>query len=556
MINETPASLGPKVAIDIETDEHDHFVGGCIYDGGDRVFYITDSAQFQSLVANKKIIGYNVKADLHWLKQMGLSVTPDDIYSDPMIKSYVISSNREDQGLKAVAREELGWKWPSYRDMVGSGRKKVTLDKQEIEKVAEYCGMDTLAAWKLDEHLEAKLSPAQKKLYYGIELPTYRLLWEMESTGVEISLTRLNELDKEFDDQLRVLFANLQGFKAFWNPNSPPQNKEVLKQYGIHVVKTDKAALEPYKSQPIVSTLLAYKRLKKLHSTYVCAFRQFPTLPVIHTTFNQVALQTDGGLHGIRTGRLSSNNPNLQNIPSHGEGLKLREMFVPRQGKVFIDADYSQIEYRLLAHYSQEAHLVKAFLNGFDVHEATAKLILGKTSVTKEERGIGKLLNFASVYGSQAERISIAAKITRAEAQTFLDNYWQSLPKVAQWVTQTKILARARGGVTTMSGRWIPLPDLSSKSKWDRMHAERAAVNYVIQGSAADILKVAMLELKKQGFTAVLQVHDELLFEAEPDKAEATLAKVKQIMENVVQLSVPLVADVHVGKTWREAKNE
>ncbi len=554
--------VGPIVSIDIETDEHDHFVGGGIYDGGPTILYITDAKSFCDSISGRKIMGYNVKSDLNWLGLMGLCVSSADIYSDPMIQAYVVNSNRPDQGLKAVAMEVLGWKWPSYKDMVGIGRKKITLDKQAVQDVAEYCAMDTLACWRLNDYFEKNFNQSQRSLYTNVELPTYRILWDMECKGIRIDTAKLDTLNTDFSKEVMLAETALRAYSITWNPNSPKQTLEILHSLGIFVDATDKPTLLTYLAQPrssltdvsVIEKLLTYKKIKKLHSTYVVAMKErTATTDVIHTTFNQVAMQDDGSMKGIRTGRLSSNNPNLQNIPASrkGEtyGNRLRSMFVPRQGKVFIDVDYSQIEYRLLAHFSQDTNLVRGFNQGMDVHDVTGKL-LGC------DRKVGKTLNFASIYGAQAGKIAITAGVTEQQAEQFLKDYWIKLPQVKTWKDSALLLAQSRGGVTTMSGRFIPLPDLKSRNKWKRMHAERAAINYIIQGSAADIIKVTMIELDKQGYKPLLQVHDELIFEVEPATADADLKKIKQIMENVTKLSVPIVADAHIGTNWNEAKGD
>ncbi len=551
--------LGPKIALDIETDEKDGFVGGAVYDSSSIIYYFTNPIQFKDQVRGKQLIGYNIKADLNWLGQMGLTIPSTSITSDPMIQAYVVNSNRDDQGLKAVAMEVLGWKWPSYRDMVGIGRKKITLDKQEIEKVAEYCCMDTLAAWKLDEYFTKTFNKQQRDLYTNIELPCYRLLWDMECNGIKLNTTTLSQINTDFSKEVILAEAQLRAYNFTWNPNSPPQTLVMLNKLIPHYffTETNKPTLLAYKiastnPHPVIDQLLAYKKIKKLHSTYVVAMTErTQTTDIIHTTFNQVAIQDDGSLKGIRTGRLSSNNPNLQNIPSSkkGEtyGNRLRSMFVPRQGKVFIDIDYSQIEYRLLAHFSQDTNLVKGFNTGLDVHDVTGKL-LGCS------RSVGKTLNFASIYGAGEDKISLTAGIPVAQAAGFLKAYWQKLPQVLQWKNTSLMLAKARGGISTMSGRFIPIPDLKSKNRWKVMHAERAAINYIIQGSAADIIKVAMLEVNKQGYKPVLQVHDELIFEVDPTTAQEDMKKLVSIMENVVKLSVPIIADAHIGSNWNDAK--
>lgn len=548
-INETPDKLDDIVAIDVETDEKDNFVGGCIYDGGPYLFYYTDLSRYLRQLESKKLIGWNLKGDMHWLNKWGGKFTADDIHGDAMLMSYCLDSTRESQGLKDVAKSELRWEWPSYKDIVGSGHKKQTLDKHPVEKVAEYCGMDTLATWKLYNKFAMSMGASVKNLYWNVELPVYKILFNMETNGVRVSEDKLKELDIKFKAQMDTLLAKLHVYKADWNPNSPKQTVEVLNANGIKVESSDKQALSAFAGTALVDDLLAYRKVAKLHSTYVVAFRALPSLPYIHTTFNQISYQqNEGTFKGIRTGRLSSDNPNLQNIPSSGEGELIREAFIPREGKVFIDADYKQIEYRLLAHFSKDQRLIEGFIRGDDVHDVTGRL-LGCS------RKVGKTLNFASIYGARADKIAYTAGVSVQDAQSFLDKYWKELPKVRQWIDSTLMVAKSRGGVSTMSGRWIPLPDLKSSNKWNRMHAERAAINYVIQGSAADILKVAMIELNKHGYHPVLNVHDELLFEVDLKcNLKAAVKEIKKIMNSVVQLAVPLSADVHLGRNWKEAK--
>jgi DNA polymerase-1 len=466
-----------------------------------------------------------------------------------MIMSYVVNSNRESQGLKDVVQQELHRTRPTYKDIVGKGNAKKTLDKQEIAFVAEYCCQDAIDAFELHYHFDKMLMPAQRKLYEQIELPVYRLLWDMEVKGIKIDTKRLDELKVEFGTEVDQIELLLKKYDSEWNPRSPKQTIEVLNKNGIHVKSSDKVALLPFKGTPLVDTLLRHRRIAKLTSTYVDAFRQLPTMPYIHTTFNQVSLQ-DGDYKGIRTGRLSSNNPNLQNIPAKQDGTKLRELFIPNEGMVMIDADYSQIEYRLLAHFSKEPALLETFRTGGDVHETTGRLL-------GTGRDIGKTLNFASIYGAQAGKIAYTAGISETEADTFLRKYWSVLPRVKSWIERVKFMARSQKGVSTMSGRWIPLPEINSRKKFERLHWERAAVNYVIQGSAADIIKVAMLNVAKHGYDPLLQVHDELLFEfakTDPRGIRNIAKSIRRIMNSVVQLSVPLDVDLQLGYNWREAK--
>lgn len=547
-------SLGPIIAIDVETDEHDHFVGGAAYDGGKLVYYWTKSSDYIAAIYGKQLVGFNVKGDLNWLKGWGANIVSTQLQDDPMIMSYVVNSNRSSHGLKDLSHDILKWHWPKYKEMVGKGKAKRTLDKQDVEKVAEYCGMDTLATWRLYEHFNKMFTKPQRDLYNNVELPVYRLLWDMECKGIRINTTALDALDAKMGQEAKTARAQLGMYSLAWNPNSPAQTLEILRANGIFVSSTGKPELKKHKHHQLVNDLLDYRKVTKLYTTYVQPMKARNS-DIIHTTFNQVAMQGDGKGLGIRTGRLSSNDPNLQNIPAKrtaGDyGSQLRDLFIPRQGKVFIDADYSQIEYRLLAHFSQEPSLVSGFHAGADVHSVTGNLLAPNDP---NARSIGKTLNFASIYGAGADKIADTANVTPSQAQAFLDAYWLKLPKVKQWMDRTVMLAKSRGGVSTMSGRFIPLPELKERVFWKRMHAERAAVNYIIQGSAADIIKVAMLELKKNGYESVIQVHDELIFEADPLTAEADLVKIKQIMENVVKLTVPIVADAHIGSTWDAAK--
>lgn len=546
-IDPSNAVLKDLIALDIETDEQDNFVGCGMWDGT-TCLYVTKQTALSGYVLGKRIIGYNVKTDLHWLRLMGVQCSSADVFSDPMIMSYVVNSNRESQGLKDVAEEELKRKRPSYKDIVGKGRDKKTLDKHDVDFVAEYCCQDAIDAWDLHFHFEKLFTPAQKHLYNSIELPVYRALYDMEAQGILIDTAKLDQLSKEYKIEIEQIEQILRQFDSEWNPRSPKQTIGVLNANGIPVRSTDKVALLQYKGQPIVDALLRHRRVSKLASTYVEAFRSIPTMPYIHTTFNQVSYQQDEGTYkGIRTGRLSSNNPNLQNIPAKKDGAKLRELFIPRKGLVMIDADYSQIEYRLLAHFSKEPALLETFRTGGDVHETTGLLL-------NTSRDIGKTLNFASIYGAQAGKIAVTAGITEGEADTFLRKYWSVLPRVKSWIERIKFMARSQGGVSTMSGRWIPLPGIQSRKKFERLHWERAAVNYVIQGSAADIIKVAMLNCIKANYRPLLTVHDELLFEVDPRGLRQNAKAIKQIMRNVTQLSIPLDVDVHLGYNWKEAK--
>ena len=555
-------------AIDIETDESDkpNFVGLGLsaWSGPKVVYYFSQlTPQLKECLERSHLIGHNVKSDIKWLRGWGCKIKAAQIYHDSMIMAYSRCTTEENYGLKKLAEKELGWKWPSYREMVGKGKAKKTLDKQEVERVANYCGMDTAASLelcylylernKLDKRVSA---PNWLKYYYQIELPIYRLLLDMETEGIRLDVSSLSKLDGSYQQIISTLERQLTAVVP--NPNSPKQILEVLfPRLGIREKSTGAKVLKRYaEKHEIIKTILQYRKYTKLQGTYTGAFLSLSSLPMVHSRFNQVSYNTSTeSSFGIRTGRLSCSEPNLQNIPSHGQdGDSLRSLFIPRESYLLYCADYSQIEYRLLAHFSQEPVLLKAFEQGKDAHAATAQVIYGLDEITKEQRNIGKTVNFAAIYGAQARKVAETTGLSEEECQTFLDSYFAKLPRVTSWITRTKFKAHSDGGVTTLFGRFIPLPGLKSRDRYEKWHWERAAVNYIIQGSAAEVIKLAMLRVQKVGFLPSLTVHDELLFEIRPSELKVRGRLIKSIMEHIVYLSAPLVVDAGSGKNWCEAK--
>ena len=583
-INPEGAVYAETIIVDVETDERGNFVGIGIMDSPLAVhYYSVLRPDLCALLSVHKIIGHNIKFDARQLKGWGVDIKPEQLVQDTMLKSYVRNSTKESHGLKELAREYLDMEWPSYKDMVGKGKAKVTLDKQEVERVAAYCGDDCIATWRLNEYFDKVMTPAQKSYYGQIELPTMQLLYKMELTGVTVDTEYLKELKKDFDfdivslrQQLQQLLLN-QGYVLKhkkscpkkehvheFNPASPPQVKDVLHSLGYNVPSTDKQSLSAFRKDEFVSTLLELRKVSKVSSTYIDSWLSLPTLPKIHTTFNQIALDaaTDSW-KGIKTGRLSSSEPNLHNIPKPDDdeevettGKALRRAFVASTGNTLIVADYSQIQYRLLAHYSKEPILLNAFRAGQDVHEATGKALgVG--------RSIGKTLNFAAIFGAFPEKIAQVAKCSEDQAKEFLARYWRVLPGVRIWMERVKLLARVHRSVKTILGRTIPINDIDSRDWGLKAHAERTAINYIIQGGEADIMKVAMREVYKAGHMPILQVHDELHFD-EPYKdsdplsqidIQKRVAEIKFIMEGIVKLDVPLTVSIGHGGNWHDAKN-
>lgn len=595
---------GSLVAADCETDEKDNFVGIALCNSNTDVWYYSElNDELKACLSSVLLLGHNLKADARWLKQWGANTRPEMLGHDTMLMSYVRDNSRESHGLKDLALDLLGMSWPSYKEIVGSGAKRQTLDKQDIDIVANYCACDTLATWRLYHYFASKMSPTRLSFYNEHELPLMRILFEMELKGIQIDVDYLKDLQFKINDKFIVMHEELiklldykpvckkscpkKAHKHEFNPSSPIQVKEALRTLGVHVKSTNKSVLKDYTHVPFVSKLLDYKKIAKIKTTYVDALLELPTLPWIHSTFNQVAYDAaDDSWQGIRTGRLSSSDPNLQNIPSPKDeedpedvGKLVRTAFVPSANNTLICADYSQIEYRLLGHFTMEPVIVEAYKNGVDIHKATGEAI-------GASRKLGKTINFAAIYGAGPAKISRTADITPQQAQGFLDAYWKALPRVTAWVKQVKLNAFLNKGIQTIGGRWIPLPSITPygamteaqhtlkkinetrAKRGDRMltlpilanmiqgHNERVAVNATIQGSAADVIRMAMINLKHAGIVPNLQVHDELLFDYGGLEPELFMQQIVNAMTTPYKetLRVPLEVSINSGKNWQEAK--
>jgi DNA polymerase-1 len=580
-VNPEGVPNGTTAVVDVETDESGNFVGiGVMCDPLSVSYYSELRPDVRIFLSNINLIGHNLKFDARQLHSWGVTIHPSHLVQDTMLKSYVRNSTKESHGLKDLAKEYLGMEWPTYKEMVGERREKTTLDKQEVEKVAAYCGDDCVATFRLNAYFDKMMSPTQKGYYNMIELPTMQLLFAMEMRGVTVDVEYLKALKEEFSGEAATLLLDLRTLVADrnysikckkscpkkahtheFNPGSPIQVKEALNTFGYQLVNADKAALEPYRSDEFVNLLMEYRKINKVVGTFLENWLSLPSMPKIHTTFSQVSLdEQSGDWKGIRTGRLSSKEPNLQQISKAGDsdeettGKALRSGFIPSAGKDLVVFDFDQMQYRILAHYTKEPVLLNAFRNGKDVHEETARILLGKDTITKKERSLGKCLNFGAVFGSMPEKIAEIAKCSLEEAEKFYKLYWVRLPGVARWIFRTKNLAHVHKSVKTIFGRVIPLPDIDSRNMYERMHAERTAVNYIIQGSEADIIKLGMLQTTAKGYMPLLQVHDELHFETDPKDTEKAMAEIKGVLDNIVKLDVPLTANGGFGANWFLAK--
>ena len=427
-----------------------------------------------------------------------------------------------------------------------------------------------------------KANPSLWNLYNEVELPLVPVLRKMEQAGVRFDLGLLKQAERELTDELTALEAEITALAGTtFNINSPRQVGEVLfdrlhldakaKKSKNGQYSTSEEVLQALKDKhPVVGKILEQRELKKLISTYISALPNYinPQTGKIHTTYNQTV---------TATGRLSSSNPNLQNLPVRTErGQLIRRAVIPDEGCLFLSADYSQIELRLMAHFSQDPHLLESFRNGQDIHAATAAKIFGVpiSDVTKEQRRRAKTANFGIIYGISAFGLSQQLDCSRAEAKALIDGYFEAFPKVVDYIESQKAFAREHGYVETLFGRRRYLPDINSHNATVRSFAERNAVNAPIQGTAADIIKMAMIAIdrnlqifhtasadcsrlcrdkKSSNLQMILQIHDELCFNVPAEQVEEVKDLVVREMQNVVHLSVPLVAEAAYGKNWLEA---
>ena len=509
-------------------------------------------------------VGQNIKYDYIILARHGVTVFP--ISDDPMVASYLLDPGAGGHGLDDLCRKWLGHENITYQQVVGS--KKAGFETVTPEAARDYACEDADAALILAGLLREKLEQADlNELYDTLELPLVSILAEMEMNGVGLDRDLLETLSQQMGDRLveseKRIYA-LAGRE--FNINSPkqlgailfedlqlPQGKKTQKKTGYSTdveVLTDLARLHELPAE-----ILNYRTLTKLRSTYVDALAGLihPDTGRVHTSFNQTV---------TATGRLSSSDPNLQNIPVRtDEGRRIREAFIPGPGGLILSADYSQIELRILAHYSGDPNLQQAFTSGEDVHTRTAAEIFDvfPALVTPEMRREAKAVNFGIVYGQQAFGLARQLGIERKTAQQYIDQYLKRYAGVKTFMEETMKEARKIGYVTTLMGRRRLLPELKSKNYQARSMAERMAINTPIQGSAADLIKKAMIAVhqavKKQGLKAkmILQVHDELVFDAPENEIETLTSLVREHMEGAAQLDVPLVVDVSHGKNWAEA---
>jgi DNA polymerase-1 len=509
-------------------------------------------------------IGQNLKYDLSVLKRAGLAV--NGVAFDTMVASYLLNPGRTSHGLTAIAAEFLGRGMISYEEATGG--KNLSFALTDLDKATDYAAEDADVALQAAEKMEPMLEEAGlKHLFDELEVPLVPLLSKLEMNGVALDVDQLNELSKELGtrlDSIEERCYKLAGHE--FNLNSPQQLGKVLfEELGLPQMKktkkktaysTDMSVLTQLaETHPLPAELLEYRSVAKLKGTYVDTLPTLvnPDTGRVHTSFNQTV---------TATGRLSSSNPNLQNIPIRSDlGERIRACFIAQPGMLMVSADYSQVELRVLAHLSGDPLLIQDMTSGLDVHTQTASRLFDVEpgDVTKEQRARAKTVNFGVLYGMSAFRLAREQKIELAEAQGIIERYLGRYQGIASFQQSNLAQARGRGYVTTLLGRRRFLPAINYRDRVARESAERMALNTPIQGTAADVIKLAMLKVDKMmraeypEAIMTLQVHDELVFEAPEAKAEKLAARVKEVMEGVLQLKVPLKVDVNWGRNWAEA---
>lgn len=584
--------------LDVETDEKDNMTCLALCPNDKIVYWFSwPSPLHSSIIINtlkkSRLGGQNVKGDIRWLVQNGIPVSIDQVVVDTQLQAYVQASTKKSLRLKDLAKEILGWEWPSYKYIVKDklyrqyaaqqdpslhrigkrGNKllplQVTMDQQPDEVRSQYNSMDALSGMVLANIDRMVHNNRQKRYFQRIELPVMKTIYRMEEKGIKLDIHKLEGLHKEWMIERNNAQEGIikEAGKEF-NPNSPKQVLEQLKKRGHTVISSNAETLSGLTQIPFVNYMLTYRKFFKLTNTYSGPLLEKANADPndrIHASFNQVAFKKSTSKEqGIRTGRLSCSNPNLQNIhgidedaDEAGQAHPLRYVFIPGEGMVFVGSDYSQIEYRILAHESQEPTLLEAYYKGYDVHTATAAKIfdLQIDKVTKDIRLKGKTLNFAIVYGAGPAKIAQMSGCTFEEAKQFIFTYYSKLPGVRAWKQRTLDEAKRVGGVETMFGRFIPIPEVRDYQDNIRWKAERQVIDYRIQGSAADIMKMGMIRLDtKHSLIPVLSVHDEIVLEVKIKDADRCKKILQYELENTVKLSVPVISEATIGKSWGELK--
>lgn len=515
--------------------------------------------------SKKLIVGQNLKYDLQVLRTAGVSVTAK--LFDTMIASYVLHQNSMRHDMDTLARKCLGLETVTFESIAGKGAKQLTFDQIDIQVAAPYAAEDADITYRLYEQFNQRLEGSWAlSVFQEIEMPLMPILADMEYTGVRLDCDLLHQQSADLSRRIVDLQQQIWSLAGEnFNIASTKQLQYVLfEKLMLPVLKktpkgqpstAEEVLQELAVDYPLPKSILEFRSLSKLKSTYTDKLPE-QTSPVterVHTHYNQTV---------TATGRLSSNNPNLQNIPVRTEdGRKIREAFVARPGRKIVAADYSQVELRLMAHLSQDPTLLQAFKNNEDVHSVTAAGVFGVTvdAVTPEQRRRAKAINFGLMYGMSAFGLAKQLGVGRQEAQDYIDVYFNRYPGVHAYMDQARSQAADQGYVETLCGRRLMTPDINSKNALQRRAAERAAINAPLQGSAADIIKLAMINMRPwlqdnaDDISLLMQVHDELVFSVKESRLDEIAKQIHFYMENAISLSVDLLVEIGVGDNWEQA---
>jgi DNA polymerase-1 len=525
-------------------------------------------AALKPILENPEIgkIGQNIKYDCHIF--IGEDIHIKGIAQDTMLQSYILNSTASRHNMDALAKFYLNHDTIHFEDIAGKGVKQVTFDKVDIVEATQYAAEDADITLQLYDHLNERLQaePGLESVYKNIELPLVDVLLKIEQNGVLIDRIKLQEQGVEVDAQLAIIEASVYDKAGeTFNLSSPKQIQAILyDKLGLPILRktpkgqpsTAESVLEELaRDYEIPALIIEHRGLNKLKTTYIDKLPKEINLSTgrIHTSYQQAVAST---------GRLSSTNPNLQNIPVRSpQGRRIREAFVAEEGNSILALDYSQIELRIMAHLSVDESLLEAFDKGLDVHKATAAEVFGTSleAVDADQRRAAKAINFGLIYGMSAFGLGNQLNIGRNEAQAYVDTYFERYPGVRRYMDETKLRAHDEGFVETVFGRRLYLPDINASKAMLRQYAERTAINAPMQGTAADIIKRAMisvhrwLEADGNRTKMIMQVHDELVFEVVSTDIERTQTEISKLMTAAADLAVRLEVDAGVGDNWHEA---
>jgi DNA polymerase-1 len=540
---------------------HDYF------DAPEQLNFAATLAKVKPILENPSIkkIGQNIKYDQHVLANHGIALK--GIAHDTLLQSYVFESHKT-HNMDDLAMRHLGIKTISFDEVAGKGAKQVGFNQVTVEVASEYAAEDADITLQLHQAMHPVIQADDKLdfIYSQVEMPSREVLFTIERNGVLIDQGMLNRQSNEIG--MKLMELEKQAFELAGQPfnlGSPKQLQEILfGKLGIKPTKktpsgapsTDEDVLQELAlDYPLPKVLLEYRGLAKLKSTYTDKLPKMINAQTgrVHTSYNQaVAI----------TGRLASSDPNLQNIPVRtAEGRRIREAFIAPAGSVIVSADYSQIELRIMAHLSQDEGMLSAFANNEDIHRATAAEIFGceREAVTNEQRRYAKVINFGLIYGMSAFGLAQNLNIERSAAQSYIERYFARYPGVRAYMQDTREVAKQKGYVETYLGRRLWVPEINSGNGMRRAGAERAAINAPMQGTAADLIKLAMIAVQnwiaaqQLNTKLIMQVHDELVLEVPQAELDLVKTMLPQLMQNVAKLDVPLLAEVGMGSNWEAA---